>query len=226
MGETLEIKNLTSAEVWNYENGFYWFSDNRRLGKLIAHYELYKRISGLAGDIVECGVYKAVSLLRFATFRELLEVGHSRRIVAFDAFGKFPRAGIDGEVDQAFIERFENEGGDGLSAESIQDILSFKALSNSVELVPGDVRETVPAYLSANPTRRIALLHLDMDVYEPTKVALERFWDHLVPGAIVVIDDYNAVEGATRAVDEFVAAKGIARIEKLPCCHVPAFFVK
>jgi len=62
-------------------------------------------------------------------------------------------------------------------------------------------------------------------VYEPTKVALENLWNRVVRGGVVVIDDYNAVGGATRAVDEFLADKDIV-LQKYGVCHVPCFFVK
>ena len=64
-----------------------------------------------------------------------------------------------------------------------------------------------------------------MDVYEPTRAALEKLWDRMVKGGVVVIDDYNAVGGATRAVDEFLESKSIA-MQKLGLSHVPSFFVK
>jgi predicted O-methyltransferase YrrM len=117
-----------------------------------------------------------------------------------------------------------SDGGDGLSLDEIKTSLSQKGLSDNVILVPGDVRETLPNYLSDNTESRIALLHLDMDVYEPTLFALEALWDRMCPGALVVIDDYNAVAGATAAVDEFF--KGRAKIEKLPMAHVPSFICK
>jgi hypothetical protein len=220
------VRGLGADEVWNYENGFYWFADNTRLGKLLAHYELYKRILGLAGDVFELGVYKATSLIRFASFRMLLENNASRRIVAFDAFGAFPSERVAGASDLAFIARFEAAGGTGLSRGEVDALLKRKLLAENVELIEGDVRLTLTRYLETRPAARIALLHLDVDVYEPTKFALETLWSRVVPGGLVVIDDYNAVEGATRAVDEFAATTRVGSIEKLSCSHVPAFIVK
>jgi hypothetical protein len=226
MTDQLEIRGLESSKVWDYENGYYWFSANNRMGKMIAHYELYKRVLGLAGDVLELGVYKGASLVRWATFRDLLEAGHSRRIVAFDAFGTFPKDAIEKPEDQQFIDRFESAGGDGLSPDEIQDILRGKGIAEGVDIVAGDVRATLSTYIESRPALRIALLHLDMDVYEPTKYALEQLWDRIVPGGVVVVDDYNAVAGATEAVDEFMQSRGIGKIEKLPISHVPAFITK
>jgi hypothetical protein len=51
----MKIKNLEKENIWDYENGFYWFAKNDRLSKLLSRYELYKSIKPLAGDIVELG---------------------------------------------------------------------------------------------------------------------------------------------------------------------------
>lgn len=219
----LVIRGLRKSREWDYENGFYWFSGPERLGKMCAQYELYKRITGLPGDVLEFGVYKAASLLRWVTFRNLLESPRGRKVVGFDAFGKFPdQVSLDG--DKRFIERFEAAGGDGLSLAETQALLRGKGLEDNVRLVEGDVLKTLSAYLAENDQCRIALLHLDMDVYEPTRHVLELCWERLVPGGLVVVDDYNAVPGATRAVDELLRRHGL-RIEKLPMAHVPAFIV-
>ena len=73
MNKYKDIRGLSEKNKWDYENGFYWHSPQSRIGKLISHYELYKSIINLPGDILEFGVYKASSLVRFATFRNMLE---------------------------------------------------------------------------------------------------------------------------------------------------------
>ena len=105
----LTVRGLVSSKIWDYENGYYWFSDTRRIGKLLAHYELYKMATGIPGDVVECGVYKLASVIRFATFRSLLENVYSRKLFAFDAFGEFPTEGLQGEDDLTFVKNFETK---------------------------------------------------------------------------------------------------------------------
>ena len=58
---------------WKYENLFYLTSDKKRILKLLDHYEVYKKILKVRGDIFECGVFKGASLIRFLTFRDLIE---------------------------------------------------------------------------------------------------------------------------------------------------------
>jgi hypothetical protein len=220
----LFIRGLTSRDVWNYENGFYWFSHPSRLAKLLAHYELYKLIVDLPGDVFELGVFKSTSLIRFSTFRQILENAHSRKIVGFDAFGKFPTDNVKSDDDFRFIENFSNNAGDGLKTQEIDLILKAKTFEN-VELVQGNVFDTLPAYLKKYPSTRLSLLHLDMDVQEPTEYALNLLYDRVVPGGLVIFDDYSTVAGETDAVDIFLTKKGLA-IKKLSYNHIPSYIIK
>ena len=221
----LKLRGLTSEHVWDYENGFYWFTDSRRLGKLLSHYEIYKKIVSLPGHVVECGVYKGASMIRWATFRDVTESKFSRKIIGFDAFGPFPTSSLRHEDDVTFTERFEAAGGEGITLDEARTIFQHKNMYENIDFIQGDVHQTIPRWLEENTQGRIALLHLDMDVYEPTKIALENLWSRVVRGGVVVIDDYNSVGGATRAVDEFLADKNII-LQKHGVCHVPCFFVK
>jgi hypothetical protein len=220
----LTIRDLESAKAWDYENAFYWFSHPTRLNKLLAHYELYKSIVGLPGDVFELGVFKGASLVRLATFRNQLENDFSRRLVGFDAFGKFPKQNLTLEADLAFIDGFEKAGGDGLSRGEVAQVLARKGFQN-VHLNEGNVFDTLPRYLDSVPATRIAFLHLDMDVKEPTTFALELLYDRVVPGGLIVLDDYGAVAGETDAVDAFLAQKRL-RIEKTTHYYVPSFIRK
>ena len=221
---TLEIRGLSPERAWDYENAFHWFSHPSRISKCLAHYEIYKKIIDLPGDVIEFGVYKTASLVRLATFRKILENDYSRKIIGFDAFGKFPHNSKNIDSDKEFIHKFEKEGGDGLSLREVQSILDHKQFDN-IELVQGDVLETLPNWLSLNPQCRVALLHLDMDVYAPTKYVLDELWERVVVGGIVIFDDYNSVEGETLAVDEFVKTKGL-KLTKNRFYTVPSYVVK
>jgi len=211
----------SDIDLWDAENVFYLKAPTSRFAKLLAHYELCRRIQSLPGAIVECGVYKGASLCRFAAFRTLLENDDSRRIYGFDTFGTFPTEGLSSRADLTFIENFEAAGGGGISLEDLQQALSDKGYDN-IELIKGDVKETVPALLERTAHLRVALLHLDLDVYEPTRACLDHFLPHMTPGGLIVFDDYNAVEGATRAADELCKSSALA-IQKLPFYNVPSF---
>jgi len=175
-----------NKNAFDYENGFYLTSDIYRLGNILSHYELYKKIVHVPGDIVECGVFKGGSLIQFASFRELLENEKSRKIIGFDAFGSFPappsREDSDIKSDKDFIQGWnESFAEEFLTKEDIYDSLAHKGIGN-VELVAGDIMETVEQYVKEHPAMRISLLHIDVDVYHPAKQALDVLYPLVVRG--------------------------------------------
>ena len=165
-------------EAFNYENGFYLTSDISRIRKIISHYELYKKIIHLDGDIFEFGVFKGVSLIKWGTFREIFEKSSSRKIYGFDIFDKFPETNFD--KDKILREQFINDAGEmSIPLEELQEVFKFKKFQN-IELVRGDILDTVPNFLKLNKKIKIALLHIDVDIYEPSKVILENLYDKKV----------------------------------------------
>ena len=68
-------------------------------------------------------------------------------------------------------------------------------------------------------------MHLDMDVMEPTNFALEHLYERVVPGGLIVFDDYNVAAGETISVDKFLK-KHKLKVEKLPFYSVPSFIRK
>ena len=185
-----------TTDIYEVENTFYLRSHPTRLAKLISQFELYQSIVHLPGALIECGVYKGASLVRFASFRSLLENPFSRPIIGFDAFGAFPRSKVSSKTDKAFIRRFEDVGGHGISQEGLEEVLAKKGFAN-VQLIAGDVFDTIPAFTEAQPAQKVALLHLDLDIYEPTAFALDSLMPRVVKGGLVVFDDYtqNSVNG-------------------------------
>jgi len=218
-------KKLFGFEIekqWDYENGFYLTSHLTRLPKMLAHYELYKSIVNLPGHIVECGIFKGASLIRFCTFREILESPYSRKVIGFDAFGKFPEQ--ENVNDQLYVDRFESSSGDGISVDELKEVFTHKGFKN-YELIQGDITDTIPDFISNHPELKIALLHIDVDVYNPTVVILNHLFHRVVSGGLVVFDDFGTVAGETKAVDEFFSKENII-LEKLPISHIPSYLRK
>ena len=210
-------------DPYEAENAFYLQSHPSRIAKLLAHYELYRKIVGLPGSLIEAGVYKGASLMRFAAIRALLENDYSRPLVGFDAFGSFPRTAVSGEEDQTFIDEFESRGGPGIARDRLSSLFAEKGYAN-IALHEGDIFDTLPAYLRQKPATKVAFLHLDLDVYEPTAFVLKTLAPHMVRGGLIVFDDYGMVKGATRAADELGAELSL-EIGKLSNYEIPAFIV-
>lgn len=215
--------SVNKSNKWDYENGFYLTCGKERVGKLLNHLKIYERILNLPGDIVEFGVYKGTSLMRFLYFRELLENESSRKIFGFDVFGEFPRD-QQYDMDKNFVENFESKGGLGISETELDDHIKSKGINN-YELIKGDINKTLPDFLIKNPHKRFAMIHIDVDVYEPTKNILKLIYSKLVPNGILILDDYGTVYGETLAVDEFFESNSQI-FNKERFYHIPTFIVK
>ncbi len=211
-------------QAFDYENGFYHSCDASRLAKLIAHYNLFQQAVDLPGVIMELGVFKGVSLIRFCIFRELFARAKAKKIVGFDVFGTFPSA--QDASDQQHTEDFIQEAGsEGISCDQLYTSLAQRGMDENVELVKGDICETVPLYVADHPELKISLLHIDVDLYEPTKVALETLFPRVVPGGVVVFDDYATFGGETKAIDEYFDGRHVD-IRKFPFVLRPSYMIK
>ena len=220
----LNIKfNVDLDKKWDYENGYFLTCDTSRIGKFINQLKIYEQIVDLPGDILEFGVYKGASIVRLLSFRDLLETPASRRIFGFDAFGEFPNE-LEKEADRDFVKKFEDEGGLGISKVDLEKLLKLKGIVN-YELIEGDINATLPSFIESHPELRVSLLHIDVDVYEPSKLILELLWDRIVQGGIIMLDDYGTVMGETLAVEECFKGKKV-KLSKFPYYKVPSYIVK
>jgi len=219
------LPDLPSVEqAYDHENAFYLTCSPGRIGKLLAHHELYQRVRKVAGAFVECGIFKGSSLARFAMFRHLFESEETRALIGFDVFGKFPETEFEADKDRR--DRFIRTAGDeSISVEQLQEVLAQKGCGRNVTLVVGDICHTVPAFVAEHPELRIALLHVDVDILEPSQVVMKTLAPLVVPGGIIVLDDYGIFPGATVAADAFLVGRS-ERIQKLPYAFAPAFVVK
>ena len=218
------IKLPDFNKSFEYENNFYLSCDGSRITKLMSHYELYKLVMDLPGVIIECGVFKGASFARWAMFRNMFRNYYSHKLIGFDTFGKFPETEYkdDKKVRQNFID---NAGDQSISKNQLMDCMLKKDCAENIQLIEGDICETVPSFLQKHPETKIALLNLDTDIYEPAVTILEHLWPRIVKGGILIIDDYGVFPGETKAVDDFFKDKEVT-IKKFPWASSPCYVIK
>jgi O-methyltransferase len=168
--------------------------------KLNTLYSLARRIesAGIDGIVAECGVFRggSAALLAAAT-------SPARQVFLFDSFQGLP---APGEKDGQQARSRYREGWCQGTAADVRAICRRLGVADSrVHMVEGWFQDTLPTF-QAVP---VALLHIDADWYESVRLCLETFYDRVSPGGCVVFDDYGRWEGCTRAVDEFLAARGL-----------------
>lgn len=180
------------------------------------------------GAFVECGVWKGgcMGLMALANLR----YGKARRdLHLFDAFTEIcePDETIDG--DRAVREVRAWTRGAGGTAGRLTALTGFYdafggpgTLEENVELLErkiqydarkihyhkGWFQDTLPT--DASTVGAIAILRLDGDWYASTKTCLEHLYDQVVPSGYVIIDDFDTYDGCRKAVDEFIASRGLS----------------
>jgi hypothetical protein len=212
-------------KAFSHENDFYLSCDSQRIGKLLAHYELFKLSAKVSGDIIECGVFKGASFARFATFRTFFGLEDSKKMIGFDTFGKFPTTQFKKDVKplQNFIGAAGNES---ISPSQLRKVLRHKKVDKNIELVKGDIVKTVPDFVKKNPKLKISMLNLDTDIYEPAVTILEYLYPRLSKGGVLIIDNYNAFPGETQAVKDYF--KGNKKFKPIRFSYTPSpyYFIK
>jgi hypothetical protein len=199
------------------------FASRQAIAKFLTKYEIFKRILTVNGSIVECGVLHGAGLMTWAKLSSIFEpANHVRKVIGFDTFGGFPSvAGQD--THTGTFNELKQGGLMGSMIDNVQEAVRVYDLNRpinhipKIELVQGDLCETAPAYLESNPHLVVSLLYLDLDLYEPTKKALEVFVPRMPKGAVIVFDELNAkiFPGETIAVMEKIGLRNL-RIERFP----------
>ena len=161
---------------------------------------------GLPGSIVECGVWQGGSMMAVAY--SLLHCQAFRDLCLFDTFTGIPPAG---QYDHSI---FTGTCGHDIPKDdlfwtraSVSQVSANLRLTgypiHNIHLVPGLVEDTIPA----QAPDQIALLRLDTDWYESTKHEMEHLYPRLVPGGVLILNDYGFWAGANKAVDEHMTGK-------------------
>lgn len=206
------------------------FVPKNSLMQFLSRYELYKLIENIPGDIVELGVCGGKGLFSFVQSVFINEPQYEwRNIVGFDTFEGFvdvdekDDVGLDPHLKKAGA--FKNENYEQLqNLKKIHENFRFMKSREQIEIVKGDVMVTIPEYLKKKPGWLISLLYLDMDLYKPTKFALEKLWSRIPKGGIIVFDEAIMPNwpGEMLALQETLGV-GNCRLRKIP--YIKQFYL-
>lgn len=170
-------------------------------------------VSTLKGDIVECGVGVGNTLLMWSIL--CFDEQKNRHIWGFDSFEGFPEPAKE---DTSPRNPKKGEWNNS-TVKSINDMLIHSGfppdwLRAHVTLVKGFFDKSLTQY----DGEKIALLHLDVDLYQSYKDSLALLYEKVVPGGVIAFDEYMSTfeylhfPGARKAIDEFFADKKVRMI--------------
>lgn len=169
--------------------------------------------AGIAGDIVECGVWRGGQMMAAAL--TLQHLGVERDLRLFDTFaGMTAPAEVDrdlaGDAAAPVYERsLARARGERWCEATLPDVARNLAStgypSARIHFIEGDVEVTIPAHAP----EAIAYLRLDTDWYASTAHEFEHLYPRVSRLGVVAVDDYGHWQGARKATDEYLSRHGI-----------------
>jgi O-methyltransferase len=161
----------------------------------------------IAGDFVECGVWRGGSMMLIAY--ALQHFGDtSRQLHLYDTYAGMTEPDevdidYDGQPMRPIWMMAQQQGlmmGAGEALDGVKvNLRSTGYPEGQMHFIAGDVLQTIPAQIPS----RIALLRLDTDWYKSTLHELQHLYDLIAPHGVLIVDDYGWCRGARKATDEF-----------------------
>lgn len=180
------------------------FKRAHRIYNLLA---LLKSTAAVAGDVVECGCYQGLSSYMLCSQLRLLDAAFDG--TGFHIFDSFE--GLSNPVAEDWVSDDHPDAGrvqsmcrPGNFAATLASVQAAMADFPGVAFHPGWIPDRFPEM----PERQYRFIHVDVDLYQPTRDALDYFFPRLSPGGMIVSDDYNW-PGARKAIDEFATERPV-----------------
>lgn len=203
----------TTDSVYESFNNFIFSNDIKVIGKLLHRFDFFNKTKNIPGDIVEIGVFKGSSVASFSKFLEIYCPNSNKKIVGFDIFKN---------NDQEILNKYDEDDKKNmnvvysrvdekeLTLQSVTNRLDNMNIHKKYILIEGDVEETLPEFVKNNPGFRISLLYIDCDLDKPTYYSLKYLWDRVLPGGIIIFDEYeNHSFSESVGVDRFLKENNI-----------------
>ena len=171
----------------------------------------------IPGAFVECGAWRGGTGFLMAGLLRA-QAAKDRKVWLFDSFeGSQPPQEVDGAAALAWATNKEGvhyHDNMRVGVEQVRQTAKDLGLDARLQIVKGWFDATLPAHRQR--IGPIALLRIDCDWYASVRCCLETLYDQVVPGGIVVFDDYYTFDGCAAAVHEFLGTKSLShRLEPI-----------
>lgn len=193
-----------------YNRNLSWFEDEEFLSvwrqfpeatKIIHErkfnlYNIARSLQHIPGDLAECGVFRASSSFLMLAASQ----GTGKFLHGFDSFQGLSEPK---ERDTVIIDRTFKWKENDLAVSETFAQNNLSKFNGQFCLYKG----WIPERFNEVKDKTFSLVHIDVDLYDPTLATLEFFWPRLNPGGMIVCDDYGfeSCPGAKKAMDDFFA---------------------
>jgi len=233
-----------SERLWNSHKcslnekleSFPKYVSREALTKFLARASIFQAQLDIQGSVVELGVARGASLFTWAQLSSIFEpANYTREVIGFDTFSGIPFVSIEdlrseGVSDEVRVGGFavaDDMRSNLEAAASLHDSTRFLGHIPKIRLINGAIESTVPAFLEQNPQLVISLLHIDVDIFSATKVALELLLPRVPKGGIVIFDELNdrRFPGETIAVHQVLGIRSL-RLNRIPSCPTLCYWFR
>jgi hypothetical protein len=181
---------------------------------------LYIQLSNIPGHIAEIGVASGRNAVIFGKLIKLYSDTNVRQYIGFDTFSGYE------DRDLNISEHLKSDAWKNNSKIKVMQRCEKADVSELVEIFEGDAVKIVPKVLSQHTGKKfqkgkakIALLYIDCNAYTPAIESMRNFYDYMIPGGIIAIDEKFQGDESL-ALSDFAAEKG-AKIQKFGSNSVP-----
>lgn len=173
------------------------FVGDLTLVRTLSLIEAYQKTKHLCGHLAEIGVYKGASSLLFGKLLRIYEPDSLTMVHGFDNW-----MGTSAVAENPL----QVQGGNCEDEERVRKLIELQGLNDIVKVHTLDAEKDFPTFFEKNPHLQFRLVFCDSGTFEITSEAIKNFWPRLVPGGIMVFDQFNleVSPGETRAVREFL----------------------
>ena len=156
-------------------------------------FQLMRMVEGVKGDTAECGVFKGATSKTILNMNEKCKFNKQHHI--FDSF-----EGLSAPTENDGVHWSENDlsFGENIVVNNLKPYSKFKLYKG-----------WIPSRFPEVEKIKFSFVHIDVDLYEPTRDSIDFFYDKLNIGGILLSDDYGftSCPGATKAIDNFLSNK-------------------
>lgn len=132
------------------------------------------------GDLIECGVWHGFTALVVALY---VGIDSTRsKFILIDSFEGVRTADLTPDERRQGMAK-KND----IYLHNLEDVQRNFARFQNVEIMKGFVPEVLEEFEGEN----VGYVHIDMNYAAPELAAADFFWDRLIPGGVVVLDDYG-----------------------------------
>lgn len=179
----------------------------RRMLRFHALVTALRSVLDLEGDVAECGCFRGLSSYLLCSTLRSADAGFTGAGYAiFDSFRGLTAPAVEDEIPPGMAHEgqmriMSQRGAFAASQEEVRrNLAAFPDIAYHPGLIPLSFRRLAP--------RNYRFVHVDVDLYDPTLDCLMYFYPQLVPGGILLCDDFGW-PGARKAIEEYCADAGI-----------------